>query len=116
MPKQIKIGHIGCGYWGKNIIRTLHNMNFLAGVADTSEESIQNIKTEISESIQSLNPEEIIACKEIQAITLATPAETQMRFSFPCEVQDLYLCQTLIVFLNMIPGIFENEDLPYLFE
>ncbi len=76
MPKQIKIGHIGCGYWGKNIIRTLHNMNFLAGVADTSEESIQNIKTEISESIQSLNPEEIIACKEIQAITLATPAET----------------------------------------
>ena len=28
------IGHIGCGYWGKNIVNTLHENSLLSGIYD----------------------------------------------------------------------------------
>ena len=31
---QFNDGHIGCGYWGKNIVNTLHENSLLSGIYD----------------------------------------------------------------------------------
>tara|TARA_B100002019_G_C21261469_1_gene596982 strand:+ start:768 stop:1727 length:960 start_codon:yes stop_codon:yes gene_type:complete len=76
MPDKIKIGHIGCGYWGRNIIKTLNDMGCLYGVSDNNLNHIEDIKKEFSDNINSFETNEMISSSEVKGITLATPAET----------------------------------------
>ena len=52
MHNSNNIGHIGCGYWGKNIIKTLYEMECLYGIADTNQESLDDIRKNVSKDIQ----------------------------------------------------------------
>ena len=76
MHNSNNIGHIGCGYWGKNIIKTLYEMECLYGIADTNQESLDDIRKNVSKDIPFYDTDTLIASSELKAITLATPAET----------------------------------------
>ncbi len=71
---RIKVGLIGCGYWGKNHLRTLNEMEGvdLAYVADVSKPSAKiPIGTRYSSS-----PLMVFEDKNVDGVVIATPTET----------------------------------------
>ena len=54
-PTPVKAAVLGCGYWGKNLVRNVHALGALAAVADTTS---------------------IMEDPSISAVLIATPAET----------------------------------------
>ena len=71
-----KIAVIGCGGWGKNIVRTMHKLGYLVAVVDPSE-SGRNTASELCEGIQIFDDVSFVLPNEnIDAIMIATPAET----------------------------------------
>ena len=47
MSKQIKVGVVGCGYWGPNLIRNFRSLNdcSLKMMCDLSEERLKHLKS-----------------------------------------------------------------------
>ena len=41
---NIAICVVGCGNWGRNHIRTLHEFGILGGIVDSNEETLKNLK------------------------------------------------------------------------
>jgi len=70
------IGHIGLGYWGKNILRNLYELDVLKIACDNSEEIINQRKDQFPDIEYTRNIEDIISDSEIKAVTIATPAST----------------------------------------
>ena len=69
-----KVAVIGCGYWGKNIIRTLDDIGNLFGVCDFDSELAQNFSKQFS--VNCLTISDIKSSGDIDAVCIATPAET----------------------------------------
>ena len=69
-----KIAVIGCGYWGKNIIRTLHELKCLDSICDFNGEIAQNFANQYK--IKSFELNEIEKQKHLDGVCIATPAET----------------------------------------
>ena len=42
--KQQKIAVIGCGVWGRNIVRNFYNLNVLDIVCDLDESNLEKVK------------------------------------------------------------------------
>ena len=42
--KNIAICVVGCGNWGRNHIRTLHEFGILGGIVDSNEETLKKLK------------------------------------------------------------------------
>ena len=76
METEKNIGLIGLGYWGKNILRNLHEL----GVLHTACDSEQYIVSERMKTFQDINYsndfDDIINEPEIKAVVIATPAVT----------------------------------------
>lgn len=74
---MIKLAVIGCGYWGPNIIRNLFEITGieLAYCCDLSETRLNSIKERYS-SIKTTNNYQDILNSDIDAVVIATPAET----------------------------------------
>jgi predicted dehydrogenase len=71
-----KIAVFGCGGWGKNIVRTMNKLGYLAAVIDPSE-SGRAIASELVPGIPVFaDATEVLANPEIDAVMIATPAET----------------------------------------
>jgi len=70
------VGHIGLGYWGKNILRNLYELNVLKIACDSNEEIINQRKNQFPNVEYTRNIEDIISDSEIKAVTIATPAFT----------------------------------------
>ncbi len=71
-----KIAVLGCGYWGKNLVRNFHSLGALAAVADPSAQG-RATATQIAPNIpihDSLDA--VLADKSISGVVIATPAET----------------------------------------
>ena len=72
-----RVGVIGCGNWGRHLVRNFHEMDLLAGVSD--------IRTDAARSMLrmyggvSLTADEMFASDEIDAVVIATPAEEHFR-------------------------------------
>jgi UDP-2-acetamido-3-amino-2,3-dideoxy-glucuronate N-acetyltransferase len=71
---KLKIGVIGCGNWGKNIVHNLLELNVLNKVYDANKVSLQNLP--ISDSYKSQKIEDIIENETIDAVVICTPPIT----------------------------------------
>ncbi|MDC0651701.1 Gfo/Idh/MocA family oxidoreductase [Alphaproteobacteria bacterium] len=79
MNKKIKIGVIGCGYWGINLVRNFYELGVLVAVSDINEEAESSVK-KISKSIEfKKNYSEIIKNRNIDAVVIATPAKSHFK-------------------------------------
>jgi UDP-2-acetamido-3-amino-2,3-dideoxy-glucuronate N-acetyltransferase len=77
MDKTKKIiGHIGLGYWGKNILRNLYELGVLHTACDVSENLLNERKKEYPQITFTNSYEQIIKNKEIKAVVISTPAVT----------------------------------------
>ncbi len=78
---NIKIAVIGCGYWGKNLVRNYFELGVLHTVCDSDTDKLNQIKN-IYPSVQITSSlSEVLNSKEIDAIVIATPAETHYQLA-----------------------------------
>lgn len=71
-----RIAVLGCGGWGKNIIKTLERVHSVSAVADP-DEAARSLASELAPSARIYqDPAEAIRDPDIDAIMIATPAET----------------------------------------
>jgi len=70
------IAHIGLGYWGRNILRNLYELDVIRIACDSNEDIVEEQKRHFPDVEYTTNIEDIISNKEIKAVTIATPAVT----------------------------------------
>ena len=71
-----KTAVIGCGYWGKNLLRNLHNLGALAAFCDPRNDVRADFAERYPEAAPHADVEAILADADIPAVVIATPAET----------------------------------------
>ncbi len=71
-----KAAVIGCGYWGKNLVRNFHQLGALAMVCDPTE-SGRSKAAEIAPGVEIAEGlDAVLSRDDIPAVVIATPAET----------------------------------------
>jgi len=79
--KEIKVGIIGCGYWGPNLIRNF-NENYHTDIryaCDLNREKVERIKLRYPHINTTTDYRELLRNKEIHAIAIATPVFTHYK-------------------------------------
>ena len=70
---------IGCGYWGRNLVRNFSDLGALAAVCDTDPEPARQFGGQYRVSTPAF--EEILRDEAIDAVAVATPAVTHSDFA-----------------------------------
>ena len=67
-----RVGVVGCGYWGKNLVRNFHQLGALACVHDIDK----NVADEVAAAhgVPSLSFDEILNNDDVLGVVIATPA------------------------------------------
>ncbi len=73
---NIKIGLVGLGYWGKNILRNLYELDVLDTVCDSNFKVIEKRKKDFPSLKFTSSFDDILNNPEINAVAIATPAVT----------------------------------------
>ncbi len=67
------VGVVGCGYWGKNLVRNFHELGGLAAVCDISQANRDSMAK--SYGVKALEHfEEMLSLTDVQAVVIAAPA------------------------------------------
>jgi len=74
MNKNIAI--IGCGYWGKNLVRNFYELNSLYAICDIDENKLKAFKEKYPDLHIFTNYRELFKDPKIEAIVISTPALT----------------------------------------
>ncbi len=77
--KQQKIAVIGCGVWGRNIVRNFYNLNVLEIVCDLDDSNLQKVKEQYPGVKTTNDFNEIIENPEITAVAVVTPSHTHYK-------------------------------------
>lgn len=72
MSGQSKVAIIGCGYWGKNLVRNFHKLDALAAVCDENPETAESMSNQFHVPYMTLP--EILASNDIKGVVIAAPA------------------------------------------
>ena len=72
---MIKMGVIGCGYWGPNLIRNFAAQKGaqLAYISDLDEKRLNHVGLLYPSTIKTTNYRQILEDPEVQAVVVATP-------------------------------------------
>lgn len=79
MPRNIAV--IGCGYWGKNLVRNFYELDSLNTVCDIDEKRIKSLKEKYPDIDISYDYRMLLKNHEIQAVAIATPALTHFQLA-----------------------------------
>ena len=74
------LGLVGCGYWGKNLLRNFRDLGVLAYVCECDPEN-QRKAGELAPEVPVLSSFEELLATEVQAVALATPAVTHFELA-----------------------------------
>lgn len=72
----MKIGVIGAGNWGKNLVKNFANLEVLAAVADSVEGNLNWVAENFPEVQRCETSDELIAFTYLDAVAIATPPHT----------------------------------------
>ena len=75
METLTRICVIGCGHWGKNLVRNFHQIGCLHGFFDTSATRLEMFSAQYPQARAYTSYEEVLRDSEVAAVALATPAE-----------------------------------------
>lgn len=80
--QQVRVGVIGCGYWGPKLIRNLHDMtkSELALVADLRQERLDEVK-DLYPDVETTCDHRDLLNGQVDAIVIATPVRTHYRLA-----------------------------------
>ena len=108
--KDLKVGVIGCGYWGPNLIRNFNN-NIqdctLKAVSDLNESRLKHITT-IHPGVEGVtDANKLLEDKDIDAVVVATP----VKFHFPLAKTALLAGKHVMIEKPMASSVAECEEL-----
>jgi UDP-2-acetamido-3-amino-2,3-dideoxy-glucuronate N-acetyltransferase len=69
----VRVGVVGCGYWGKNLVRNFHQLGALAVVCDVDPSKAEEIGRACGVPALT-HVEELLSRSDIQAVVIAAPA------------------------------------------
>ena len=81
-PREPSIAVIGCGYWGKNIVRNFAQLGALRMVSDANAENARAMADQYRVPAASLD--DIIADAGVQGVAIAVPAALHAELSARC--------------------------------
>lgn len=67
---------IGCGYWGKNLIRNYHGLGALQLICDKNEAVLADFKAQYAGIETCIALTDVLTCKDIAGVVISSPAET----------------------------------------
>ena len=73
---QPSVAVIGSGYWGKNLVRNFANLGALSVVCDSHAETLRTLGEQYPQCRTVTSYAEVLRDDAIQAVAIATPAET----------------------------------------
>ncbi len=84
--KTIKVGVVGCGYWGPNLIRNLRQSNDcqLELICDASEQRLSHMRRLHPGVATTTRFEDLLENETIQAIVIATPVRFHYSMAKAC--------------------------------
>lgn len=74
-----KIAVIGCGVWGRNIVRNFYNLGVLKVVCDMDEENLAKVKEQYPDVQVTKDFHDIINNPEITSVAVVTPSHTHYK-------------------------------------
>jgi len=74
MKKNVAI--VGCGYWGKNLIRNFYDLNSLYALCDVSKKTINSFKKKYPDLVFYKDYKSMLEDSKIEAVVISTPAVT----------------------------------------
>jgi len=74
-----KVAVIGCGMWGRNIVRNFYNLNVLDMVCDIDEENLKKVTEQYPGVKVTKDLNDILNNKEITAVAVVTPSHTHFK-------------------------------------
>jgi len=77
--KEQKIAVIGCGVWGRNIVRNFYNLNVLDIVCDLDEGNLQKVREQYQGVKTTKDFNEIINDDTITSVCVVTPSHTHFK-------------------------------------
>jgi len=75
-----KIAVLGCGLWGRNIVRNFYNLNALGMVCDLDEENLAKVKEQYQNVKTTKDFHDILNSNEITGVVVVTPSHTHFKF------------------------------------
>lgn len=103
--KTTKLAVIGCGYWGKNLVRNFASLGTLAAIADHNKKHTDALSVQFS--VPAAEFEHTIQDPEISAIAIATPGPSH----FDLAMQVLQAGKHVFVEKPMAMSVKEAEIL-----
>jgi len=77
-----RIGILGCGYWGKNLIRNFADLGVLQAIGDIDRDKLKSFGERYAGVATHDSPGGLISDPGIDAVVVATPAETHFDLAF----------------------------------
>ena len=74
-----KVAVIGCGLWGRNIVRNFYNLGVLHTVCDLDTENLKKVQEQYDGVHTTSNFDDIINNPEITAVAVITPSHTHFK-------------------------------------
>lgn len=75
------VGVVGCGYWGKNLVRNFHGLEALGAVCDPTEAG-RALARDLAPGVRVVEEfEDVLLSDAVDAVALATPAETHVELA-----------------------------------
>ena len=75
-----KVAVLGCGLWGRNIVRNFYNLNALGMVCDLDEENLAKVREQYPDVKTTRDFNDILNSDEITAVCVVTPSHTHYKF------------------------------------
>ncbi len=75
-----RIAVLGCGLWGRNIVRNFYNLNALELVCDLDEENLAKVRAEYSGVKTTKDFHDILNNDAITGVVVVTPSHTHFKF------------------------------------
>jgi len=72
----VRVGQVGLGAWGQNLVRNLDDLADLSWIADTSEERLVTFARRFPNARATTSFDELLADDEVEAVVIATPVPT----------------------------------------
>ena len=75
-----KIAVLGCGLWGRNVVRNFYNLNALGMVCDLDDENIAKVKEQYPDVKTTKDYHDILNDENIMGVVVVTPSHTHFKF------------------------------------
>ncbi len=91
METPIKVAVVGCGNWGRNLVRNFYNLEFLASICDLDKDMLSKLKKQYPGITTTSRFEDLLVDPSITAIVISTPSHTHYRLAKAALLSDKHV-------------------------